>query len=236
MARHLKNARLNSRTARDDLTARGKPYFFSLGSRLALGYRKGGKNARVWLARFYAGDERYEYEPIGEADYHRDADGVTVFTFDQAQDRARDLLKAFDGKERIKAFGPVLTVGDAVKTYMAERGERETPQNAKKLAQHVLKGDPALAATPLSELTKEPLIQWRKRLAKTMKEISVRRVANDLRAALNIAAELHSKRLPPGLRNEIKAGLAAPRRSAPVSERAPQVLHLPDIKRVIDAA
>ena len=172
----------------------------------------------------------------GESDDLVDANGVTVLDFVQAQDRAREHLKAFEAKERIKTLGPVVTVGAAVKAYIDERSTRETPQNAKKLVQHVLKGEPALAETPLSELTKEPLIQWRKRLAKTMKEISVRRVANDLRAALNIAVELHSKKLPPGLSIEIKAGLAPLRRSAPVSERAPQVLHLPDIKRVIDAA
>lgn len=235
MASHLRNSKLDSKAARGKLAARGKPYFFDLGSRLALGYRR-GKNARPWLARIYVGEEKYAFEPIGESDDNLDANGVTVFTFDQAQDRARELLKAFEAKERIAALGPVITVADAVQAYIDERSKRETPQNARKLAQHVLKTDAALAKTPLAELTTKALIEWRQRLAKTMKEISVRRVANDLRAALNTAGQLHSEQLPPGLRIAIKDGLAAPRRSAPVSARPPQVLSDADVRRVIDAA
>jgi hypothetical protein len=64
MARTVKDATLESRTARGRLKARGKPYFRSLEPGLHLGYRKPLSGAGKWLARHYIGGERYEVETI----------------------------------------------------------------------------------------------------------------------------------------------------------------------------
>ncbi len=84
MARRVRDASLESRAARAKLTARGKPYYRSIGPGLHLGYRKGDE-ARKWVARLYVGAGAYTVETMADADDLADADGVTVLTFFQAQ-------------------------------------------------------------------------------------------------------------------------------------------------------
>jgi len=43
MARHVRNAKLDTRTARSKLEARREPYWTVIGKGAALGYRKGAK-------------------------------------------------------------------------------------------------------------------------------------------------------------------------------------------------
>src|ERR1019366_2977574 len=93
MARKVQNATLDSRTARDKLKARAKPYYVALvQGELHLGYRrrrKGRGSQGNWLTRRYLGMDaggvgRYREEDIGLADDHLDADGVTIFDYAQA--------------------------------------------------------------------------------------------------------------------------------------------------------
>jgi integrase len=234
MARHIRYTRLESRTARAKLEPRAKPYFFGLGGRLALGYRK-GKNARPWLARIYTGDERYAFEPLGESDDLIDADGVGVLDFRQAQAAAHEALKAFEAEERTVALGPAVSIGDVVKVYGDERFERGF-RDGSRLGLHVLKADPALARMPLAALTAKDLKRWRGRLSETMVESSTRRISNDFRAALNAGVEMHRAQLPPTIRDEIRYGLAGAKTGSTASERKPQVLPDADIRRLVDAA
>lgn len=66
-----------------------------------------------------------------------------------------------------------------------------------------------LADIPLDVLEDNDLQKWRGGLPKTMKATAKRRIANDLKAALNGAFEKNRKRLDPGLPNVIKIGLKA---------------------------
>ena len=85
MARTVRDALLDSRTARSRLKARGKPYFRSLEPGLHLGYRKPLSGPGKWVARHYVGDQTYELETLAIADDYSDPDGVAVLSFHQAQ-------------------------------------------------------------------------------------------------------------------------------------------------------
>jgi integrase len=241
MAKTVRDNRLDSRTAREKLTARGKPYFRALEPKLHLGYRK-GKHGGKWVIRRYIGDEKYTVETIGAADDFADADGAEVLTFHQAQTRARERAKVFDEEARIESFGPVVTVRSAIEEYVKARDKRERAghdsaarglkKDAHSRLKHVLV-DERLAAKPLAALTDDDLSNWRRGLR--MGATSAQRVVNDLKAALNAAARGAKARLPATIRDTIKDGLATVN-ATPAVARETQVLPDADVRALISAA
>ena len=226
MARHIRNPKIESRTARTKLKPSPKAVFFDLGGRLHLGYRK-GKGKGVWVMRVYLGAERYAEKTLGEADDLADANGVTVLNFDQAQRAARERMNTVEARSN----GPVVTVMSAIETYIAAHSA--SPGVRSKL-KHALK-DEALSQTPLAALTADDLIRWKESLAGTMKPASARRIVNDLRASLNAAARRHRSELPPTMGDTIRDGLAAPRGGSEGNARK-QILNDADVRRLVDAA
>ena len=59
MARSVRDANLETRTARQRLSPRGKPYYRNLEPGLHLGYRRPLKGAGKWVARHYVGERDY---------------------------------------------------------------------------------------------------------------------------------------------------------------------------------
>src|SRR5204862_3740323 len=121
MARSVRNAKLDTRSARAKLAARREPYWTVMSAGCALGYRRGAKGG-TWIGRFRGDDGRQHYHPIGAADDARDPDGLSVYSFAQAQQRARAW---FDQKAREQAgdFTPSdhpYTVADALTDYRAD--------------------------------------------------------------------------------------------------------------------
>ena len=93
MPRTVRDASLESRTARSRLKARTKPHYRALEpGTLHLGYRKPLSGAGKWLARHYVGEQKYELETIGTADDFSDADGVAILNYGQAQSLARQRM------------------------------------------------------------------------------------------------------------------------------------------------
>jgi hypothetical protein len=84
MARTVRDAALETRTARARLKSSGKPYYRSIDPGLHLGYRKGVAGGK-WVMRWYVGEGDYRLETIGVADDTAEADGVAVIDFKQAQ-------------------------------------------------------------------------------------------------------------------------------------------------------
>ena len=112
MSRTVRDAALESRTARGKLDPSGQPYYRALEPGLLhLGYRKPRSGAGKWLARVYAGDGKYRLHKIAVADDLSDADGKVILSFKQAQDAARKLMVTAAG-------GGVGTVGDAIEAYV----------------------------------------------------------------------------------------------------------------------
>ncbi len=64
-----------------------------------------------------------------------------------------------------------------------------------------------LAEVALHELDEKDLKEWMRELPSTLKETTVRRLANDLKAALNEAYSANHKHLPAALPSAIKRGL-----------------------------
>ena len=231
MARRIRDASLETRTARSKLPVRGKPFYKSLAPGLHLGYRRNAGGGR-WVARIYIGDQNYRVEVFADADDTADANGTTVLTFWQAQERARALKEELE-RPVPTAEAAALTVAIAVANYIAKRDKRDARRAgrtvrsdaSRRLSRYVLgqeqRGNKQLAvpATPLSSvamhaLTEGDLKAWRKRLPGTLKATTVARLVNDLRAALNDGFESHRSDLGPALPDIIRHGLKAARDEA----------------------
>ncbi len=111
MARRVRDSRLETRAARAKLPRQTKPFFSPVSLGLHLGYRKGARGGR-WVTRIYNGNGAYRLETIGDADDVRDANGTTVLTFWQAQEKAREMQQA--GEISTSPY----TVKDALDEYL----------------------------------------------------------------------------------------------------------------------
>jgi hypothetical protein len=96
MPRKVRDANLETRTARSRLKTRHKPYFRLIEPGVHLSYRKLSSGPGAWLARRYTRGGSYTVEnrrmAAGDlviADDYAEADGQRVLTFSQAQERAR---------------------------------------------------------------------------------------------------------------------------------------------------
>jgi integrase len=199
MARKVQNAVIDSRTARDKLKPRAKPYYVALVGKLHLGYRRRrkGKGAQgSWLTRQYLGMDgngvgRYREEYIGLADDSLDADGDEIFNYDQACDIAMERRR-----DTNKQPGGPLTVAGALERYFEYiknegRESRDAPGRA---AKHIL---PTLGATLVSELDTDVLRKWFAGIAKPpldaddetvrRRRSTANRTLTIFRAALNLA-------------------------------------------------
>lgn len=192
MARTVTDAKLESRTARQRLIIRKKPYFRSIDPGRHLGYYKGTKGG-VWLARIND-NGIYREQKLGAADDIRDANSLDVLSFAQAQSAARNWFDQYAIDKVREAVVPAITVRVAVQEYIESRNARETVQQARpvrnssaayKLILHVL-DQPQIADINLEDLSVDILKKWRAALPGTLG--TRQRVTNDFKAALNKAA------------------------------------------------
>jgi len=109
---------MDTRTARRDLAPTKEPYWVQIRRGAFLGYRKNKKAGGVWIARIYAGNGKYTHETIGVADDIQDANGIDVFDYAQAQEKARKWFNQFAHKQAGIHYGPY-TVQMAVDDYLA---------------------------------------------------------------------------------------------------------------------
>jgi integrase len=132
----------------------------------ALGYRQGAKGG-TWIAKFRDDQGDRHYEALGAADDHRDADGLSVFSYAQAQEQAR---KFFARKAREAAGdlaphdGPYMVehaVNDYMKAY-ERRGGRAVYHARRAAETHIL---PALGTLHVAKLSAKRLEDWHQSLA-----------------------------------------------------------------------
>jgi integrase len=125
MARTVRNAKIDSRSSRAKLSERREPYWTAISRGCAIGYRRGVKGGS-WIARFRDEAGRQHYEALGAADDARDPDGLSVFSFAQAQDRARAFFVR-TARELTGDLAPndgSYTVGMAIEDYLIAREKR----------------------------------------------------------------------------------------------------------------
>jgi integrase len=177
MARTIKDASLDTRTARGKLDARGKPYYRKLEEGLHLGYRKPrgrkGKPAvsGKWVLRRYVEDQKskkdkrqpYIVEKIGIADDFDDCDGLAILSFDQAQEEARKRFKK-GASDAAGVTGPY-TVAVALKDYFEALGHegRDTYDAQKRADAFIV---PALGHIECSKVKAKTVRGWLSALAK----------------------------------------------------------------------
>jgi integrase len=164
MARTVRDTKLQSREARRELDARGKPYYRMIEEGLHLGYRKPKSGAGKWVLRHYIGGQTYELETIASADDLSDADGVAILNFKQAQAKVRERMvtraHAAAGKS-----GP-LTVKEAVEDYLQFlEANRKSGKDARYRAEALIL--PKLGAEEVEKLTPKMLRKWLNDLVKT---------------------------------------------------------------------
>ena len=165
MARTVRDENIGSRNARLALAPRRKPYFRAISQGLHLGYRRNRTGNGSWVARRYLGSERYETEAIAQADDYRDANGLDVLTFGDAQ---RAAARWHDERLRTELGVPdpsrPYTVADACADYLAWYREHRKAFAATKsaLEVHIL---PALGRLDASKLSSRQIRDWHEALA-----------------------------------------------------------------------
>ncbi len=161
MARTVRDAKLETRAARDRLPTGKTPHWKTLvPGKLHLGYRRKKKDLPgKWLVRHYLGQERYHTAPLGDADDYQDApDNKDYLTFADAQRMAHE--------HRVeRRLGRGMNVTDAIAEYVKNlRTEREaTADHAERTAQKMIL--PRLGKRKLADLTTELITDWRDDLA-----------------------------------------------------------------------
>lgn len=163
MARRIKSAILDSREARGRLPVRDKPHYVTVDRGLHLGYRK-GKRGGKWVARRYT-KGNYIVTTFGTADDVRDADGVVVLDYWQAQAKARTIGIT-------EPSGPY-TVKQAMADYLDwlyehKKSGDEAGSQIKTLI------NPKLGKIECGALTTKRIRDWHSELAKTPPRLRTR--------------------------------------------------------------
>ncbi len=191
MARSVRDANLETRTARQRLSPRGKPYYRNLEPGLHLGYRRPLKGAGKWVARHYVGERDYEVETLAVADDFSDPDGVAVLSFRQAQDLARTRMVQRAHSAAGKT-GPLI-VRDAIMAYLEFLdANRKTGVDARHRADaHIL---PILGDIEVEALTTKQLEKWLADLAKAAPRIRSKAGGEQRHRAISDDEETKRKR------------------------------------------
>jgi len=165
MPRTVRDANLETRTARVRLKARGKPYYRAIDAGLHLGYRK-GKRGGKWVTRCYIGNGEYKVQTIGLADDIQDDDGKTVLNFHQAQALARNEFQKKQRKIQGESphEGPYL-VRHAIRDYLRDyeaRSGKSTGRMESNINTHIL---PPLGKVDVEKLSRQRIRDWHHGLA-----------------------------------------------------------------------
>lgn len=186
MARNIRSAQLETRTARLKLELRKKPYTLRVAPGVRLGYRRNAA-AGTWSVVGADGKGGNWIKKFGVADDHEEANGEQVLTFWQAQQLARQLARGGKDGEDIEDSGKPITLREALDTYQADLLARGgDAHNVARLRGHL---SSELSAKSVALLSARELRRFRDSLlAKNLRASSVNRISNALRAALNLAA------------------------------------------------
>ena len=237
MTRTLFEAPLTTANSRSKL--KSGLHWRAIDPEIHLGYRKGVRGGR-WLVRWYQGGQAYRQATLTTADDAMDADGVSVLDYRQAEKAARELVAKKRADALAEADGPALTVRNAVEKYLNFRERREVGQRGRaihrdarsRLKKYVL--DVPLAEKLLHELSDVHLQGWRNALPERLALATVRRLANDFKAALNHCLSANRGRLPAQFESTVKSGLRTMKPEPPKARK--QILPDPDVRRLIAVA
>lgn len=127
---------------------------------LSLMYRRTVSGSGSWSARIAGDDGRESYHKLGDADDHQDADGVTVLTYPQAQQKARDLAR----EAKATPSGKPVTVTEATAIYLAwfRENRKSIKETEATIAAHIM---PTWGDKLLMDIKSRDIKLWRDKLA-----------------------------------------------------------------------
>jgi len=225
MPRKIKDAKLESRTARAKLAVAKQAYTGpTLARGLKLNYRR-CVGAGRWIVRASDGHGKEWVSSFADADDVAEPNGADVLDFWQACDRAKQLARG-DGAS---AEAKPLSVAAALDLYARDLATRGAGVANVRMVRRYVGG--AFAAKPIGMLSPLDLRNWRDSLAERgMTAATINRIANGLRASLNLAASLDPRI---GNHQAIRTGL----KRLPGSNKARKVV-LPDddVRKIVEAA
>lgn len=189
MARTVRDHRLETRAARLKLATRSEPYWMLLTEGFHLGYYR-GKSVTKWVARHRppGGKRGYIKTTLGECDDTADADGVAILDFRQAQDKAREWLRAVEGGGAVSAS---YTVGSALDDYLDAFTGKDL-QNTKRRVEQFIR--PVLGDVKLSRVTAAQVRKFHTDRANTPARLRTRKGAEQKFRALDTADEKRKRR------------------------------------------
>jgi integrase len=175
MPRKVRDAALETRSARARLRVAHRPYFRLIEPGLHLGFRKLASGPGTWLVRRYVGDGRYIAENLRTADGalvladdFEDADGARVLSFAQAQQAAR-------GRGQSRSVG-AYTVANATDDYLrfleSDGRSPHSVRDARYRVEAFVR--PRLGTVKLAALTSDQLRRWRDETAKAPPRLRTR--------------------------------------------------------------
>jgi len=161
VGRQVRDAKLETRSARARLAYQRAPYRRLIEEGLHLSYRRVKTGSGTWGLRAWTG-ERYREAVIGTADDYADADGTVVLSYSQAQAKAVEMWRA--EQHRILTgvdlrTGPY-TVRNAMRAYEAAfiaRGGKAWKSVRSIAAGHII---PILGEVDCRLLTKVQITTW----------------------------------------------------------------------------
>jgi len=161
MARTVQDVRLDTRNARLRLKVRKKPYYRLIEAGRHIGYYRGPRGG-TWLARLNR-DGRYVEEKLGAADDVRDANGLDVLTFTQAQAKGRDWFNRQALLEHGAPAGPY-TVSEACDDYLTDYLRRSAKDEANTRGR-LERIKAALGAVGIAKLKQKQIKDWHSGIA-----------------------------------------------------------------------
>ncbi len=226
MARSIRSSKLENRTSRLKLAARWKPYTVRVAPGVRLGYRR-KVTAGSWSVIAADGKGGSWLKAFAAADDFEDANGETILSFWQAQDRAR-LLARGDGQDDQASEHAPVTLTTALDHYVADLKVRGGDiANVARVRGHL---PVALRDKAVALLTAKELKRWRDGLKKSVSVGSINRICNGLRAALNLAADTDERIVS---RRAWEVGLQAIRDA---TESRNVILPAEAIRRIVERA
>ena len=121
MARTVRNAKIDTPSARAKLPKRREPYWVVLTKGCAVGYRR-GKNGGNWIARWRNPEGKQQYHALGAADdaLSQEESGGKALPYAEAQAAAREWFTKRGKEAKGTAKTGPYTVADTITDYLAE--------------------------------------------------------------------------------------------------------------------
>lgn len=177
MARTTRSKKLDSRTARRAIPQGKATHWQPISRGRSLGYRR-GRRGGTWVARFDAENFRRE-QKLGEADDVLDSDGVQIFSYEQALQKAsKFFLSALTEATGETPRGGPYSVHTAVQDYLKSLASRSAPDYQGAVYDFDRNVLPQLGAIEVTRLTRPRIESWRAKLAERPR-LSMKKLKKD---------------------------------------------------------